>query len=115
MVVRVAKVVYLIQEASQKCIHSLLGGCGHWYRALDDIETSQAFMLLTLVVWLCSCLISYRSSCCSSLLHSRGKASCSLVVQWWAQPGNNYCTCMDSLSVTLSKTLEANHKCTIYI
>ena len=49
MVMRVAKVVYLIQEASQKCIHGLLGGCGHWCRALNDIETSQAFMLLTLV------------------------------------------------------------------
>lgn len=49
MVMRVAKVVYLIQEASQKCIHGLLGGCGHWCRALDDIETSQTFMLLRLV------------------------------------------------------------------
>ena len=46
MVMRVAKVVYLIQEASQKCIHSLLGRCGHWCRALDNIESSQAFMLL---------------------------------------------------------------------
>ena len=80
---RVAKVVYLIQGASQKCIHGLLDGCGNWCRALDDIETSQAFMLLTLVVWLRSSLISYRSSCCSSLLHSTRKVSCSLVVQWW--------------------------------
>ena len=46
MVMRVAKVVYVIQEASQKCIHSLLGRCGHWYRALEVIETFQAFMLL---------------------------------------------------------------------
>ena len=53
MVKRVAKVAYLMQEALQKkCIHGLLGGRGHWCTAINNVETSQAFMLLLLVVQL---------------------------------------------------------------
>ena len=60
MVKRVAKVAYLIQEASRKkCIHGLLGGRGHWCMAIDNVETSQAFLLLSLVVRLRSFSISY--------------------------------------------------------
>lgn len=44
---RVAKVVYLIQEAfPPKYIHDLLGGHVHWCTAIDN-------------VWLCSFSISY--------------------------------------------------------
>ena len=60
MIKRVAKVIYLIQEASQKiCIQGFIGGRGHWCMAIDNVETYQAFMLLLPVVRLRSFLISY--------------------------------------------------------
>ena len=52
----VAKVVYLIHEASQKkCIPDLLGRHDHDVMAINDIETFRvSFMLLSLVVRLYS-------------------------------------------------------------
>ena len=50
---RVAKVIYLIQEASRKNIHGLLGGHDHWCTVINDV------MPLSLVVRLRSSSISY--------------------------------------------------------
>jgi len=41
---------------------------GHWCMSISNVETSQIFMLLSLIVRLCSSSISYWGSCYTHLL-----------------------------------------------
>ena len=55
MVKRIAKIV---SRSIAKNTY-VLGGRGHCCMAIDYVGTSQAFMLLLLVIRLCTSLISY--------------------------------------------------------
>ena len=80
----------VFQEVSRRITY-VLGGRGHCCMAIDNIETSQAFMLLLLVIRLYTSLISYWSSCSSRLLHSRTKASCALGYNGGRKPETLLC------------------------